>query len=41
MKKVRDQTFVDLHEFVQEREKYHWRNWDKWKETNQKKFRYY
>ena len=28
---LRDQTFKDLQEFVQNREKSHWRNWDKFK----------
>lgn len=29
---IRDQTFEDLHKFINSREKHHWRNWDKLKE---------
>lgn len=31
MKKLRDQIFDDLQTFVREREKHHWRIWDKYK----------
>jgi hypothetical protein len=38
MKKLRDQTFDDLQTFVKNREKFHWRKWDKWKYVNDVSF---
>ena len=34
LKVLRDQTFEDLHDFVKQREKNPWRNWDKWRVVN-------
>ena len=38
IKKLRDQTFDDLQTFVKNREKFHWRKWDKWKYVNDVSF---
>lgn len=36
LQQLKDQTFQDLQDFVREREKHHWRNWDKLKDTDSK-----
>ncbi len=38
IKKLRDQTFDDLQTFVKNREKFHWRKWDKRKYVNDVSF---
>ena len=40
LKILRDQTFEDLHDFVKQREKNPWRNWDKWRVINKQKIQY-
>jgi hypothetical protein len=40
LKKLRDQTFEDLQDFVKQREKNPWRNWDKWRVVNKQKIQY-
>ena len=40
LKLLRDQTFEDLHDFVRQREKNPWRNWDKWRVINKQKIQY-
>jgi len=37
LKFLRDLTFKDLHEFVNERDKNPWRNWDKYRVINKQK----
>lgn len=37
LKKLRDQVFDDLQTFVREREKHHWREWDRYKYENDEK----
>ena len=38
--RLRDQTYADLKIFVRDREKHHWREWDKLKDTDRKYAQY-
>lgn len=41
LKIIRDQTFEDLHDFVKQRERNPWRNWDKWRVVNKQRLQYF
>jgi hypothetical protein len=41
LERLRDQTFSDLKEFVENREKVHWRTWDRYKQANWRKFSWF